>query len=270
MEQNKKPTILLIDDDKSFCNELVEAYKNIFLVKVACNKQEAREMIISEGYNLVLLDLCIDNDEYEDGFELIKTIRTQQEEMPICIVTKVDKVKTVRDAFKKYEINEYLPKKDSNYVEWVEYIRECLRPKSIVFLYSEKDDNWRNEIEEHLVLLKRNMNVSIWSYETIDVGENKKKAQLEALESANVIIALYSVKFLASDELCKIVSQILRNDKKILIPVYLSPCERIDELVEIKSSNEYNIPLSAMTNHEQDEALTKLANDIRVAVKKSR
>src|SRR5579871_6055802 len=103
------------------------------------------------------------------------------------------------------------------------------RPLNLFYSYSHKDEELRNELENHLSILKRQGVVEFWHDRKIEAGNEWAKEIDANLESADVILLLVSADFLASDYCyCKEMDRALERHKNGLakvIPVILRPCE---------------------------------------------
>jgi TIR domain len=69
----------------------------------------------------------------------------------------------------------------------------------VFYSYSHKDEQYRDELEEHLSLLKRQNLIQSWHDRRISAGQEWQGLIDESLEAANVILFLVSAAFLASD-----------------------------------------------------------------------
>ena len=70
---------------------------------------------------------------------------------------------------------------------------------SLFFSYSHRDEEFRDELEIHLAMLKREGSISAWHDRRIDAGAKLHDDISEHLETANIILLLVSPSFLASD-----------------------------------------------------------------------
>lgn len=73
------------------------------------------------------------------------------------------------------------------------------RDIEVFISYSHKDEALRNELENHLIILRRQGLISTWSDRNIGAGEEWKGQIDTHLNSAQVILLLVSSDFLASD-----------------------------------------------------------------------
>lgn len=115
--------ILIIEDDKAIQNLLKISLKQIdYSVIIANNAQDGINYIIKNIVDLILLDLGLPD---LDGIEVIKTVRSFSDSLPIIVVSARDsdteKVKCL-DA----GVNDYVQKPFST-SELLARIRACLR-----------------------------------------------------------------------------------------------------------------------------------------------
>src|SRR5712692_5381827 len=75
----------------------------------------------------------------------------------------------------------------------------ALTPVEVCCSYAHEDEAWRQKLETHLSLLKRQGLVSLWHDRLIRPGTDWTKAIDTNLETASVILLLVSADFLASD-----------------------------------------------------------------------
>lgn len=103
-------------------------------------------------------------------------------------------------------------------------------PQSKIFIsYSHRDEQYREEFEKHLVMLKRNGHIQTWSDRKILPGQDWGKEISTELETADIIILLVSSDFLASDYCFDIeMQQAMRqheSGKSTVVPIILRPCD---------------------------------------------
>jgi DNA polymerase III delta prime subunit len=100
---------------------------------------------------------------------------------------------------------------------------------TLFYSYAHEDESFREQLEKHLRLLKRQSLISEWHDRLIDAGTEWAKQIDEHLETASVILLLISPDFLASDYCYEIEMQcaLERHARGVacVIPVILRPCE---------------------------------------------
>lgn len=100
--------------------------------------------------------------------------------------------------------------------------------------YSHKDEPYKDQLDTHLAVLKRNNVITTWYDRKIVGGENWKDEIDDNLDSSKIVLMLISPDFLAS-EYCyeKEMKQALQNHvagESIVIPVIIRPCDWKDTL----------------------------------------
>lgn len=100
---------------------------------------------------------------------------------------------------------------------------------SIFISYSHVDEAYKNKLEKHLSLMKRNNIITTWSDRKIIAGEEWDKRIKSELELSQIILLLVSVDFLDSDYCydVEIKRAIERHEKgeAIVIPIILRKCD---------------------------------------------
>jgi internalin A len=105
-------------------------------------------------------------------------------------------------------------------------LREAVR---LVFSYSHKDEELRDQLETHLKLLQRQDVISTWHDRKIQPGEEWEDVIDENFKRADLILLLVSADFIASDYCYQIEMQtsLARHEKgeATVIPVILRTCQ---------------------------------------------
>lgn len=141
-------------------------------------------------------------------------------------------------------------------------------PTKIFISYSHKDKEWMQRLQIHLKPLVRNEKIEAWDDTQIKAGDKWKDKILNKLSTANVAILLISADFLASDfivnnELPAILKKAEYSGLKI-ISIILKPSlfDNTSDLSAFQTINPPSMPLSAMTEHEQEVVFMNLAKEI--------
>jgi CheY-like chemotaxis protein len=101
---NKNPKILVVDDDPDFRAAVTPILKSaLYEVTTAANPKEAKEKILAEKPDLILLDIMMDS--LFDGFSLCHAVKTSAEfkelrDTPIIFVSAVKEIAGSRFQFK--------------------------------------------------------------------------------------------------------------------------------------------------------------------------
>ena len=103
-------------------------------------------------------------------------------------------------------------------------------PVTIFFSYAYHDEAYRDALELHLSLLKRQGLVAGWHARKIQPGEDFAAVIDENLEAASLILLLISPHFIASDYCWEkeMTRALERHDEGTarVVPVFIRPCDR--------------------------------------------
>lgn len=96
---------------------------------------------------------------------------------------------------------------------------------TVFFSYSHKDEALRNQLANHLTILRRTNDITDWYDRDITAGEEWRSAILGQLNQADIILLLISADFLASDfcwnvELRQAIERHRKGDA-VVIPIIL-------------------------------------------------
>jgi hypothetical protein len=142
---------------------------------------------------------------------------------------------------------------------------------TLFFSYSHRDEDFRNEIETHLALLKREGFISAWHDRRIPAGGNIHGQISDQLEKADIVLLLVSAHFLASDycfdrEMTRALSREQAGDCCV-VPVILKPCDwHSAPFGSLRATPTDGKPVSMFAN--QDEALSIIAADVRAIARR--
>lgn len=139
----------------------------------------------------------------------------------------------------------------------------------LFYSYSHKDEEHRDELEKHLVVLRKDEIIDEWHDRKIGAGNDQDEEIVKHIESAHVILLLFSPDFLASDS-CKIELEKalqLRNEKQAeIIPIILRWCAWKD--TEVSSLLALPKDGKPITNwNDKDEAWKNVYEKIKEKVK---
>ena len=100
---------------------------------------------------------------------------------------------------------------------------------SLFFSYSHRDEHYRNELEIHLSVLKRNGVISTWHDRRIQPGTEFANEISQHLEEADVILLLVSPDFLASDycfdlEMSRAIER-HESGEAVVLPIIVRACD---------------------------------------------
>jgi hypothetical protein len=141
----------------------------------------------------------------------------------------------------------------------------------LFFSYSHKDETLRDELENHLTILRRKGIIDVWHDRRIEPGANLSSEINANLRTANIILLLLSSDFLASDYCYDIeMKEAMRrheNSECAVIPVVLRPCDWHDtpfgKLIAVPRDGKAVIKFSSY-----DEAFLEITNEIKRVVER--
>jgi hypothetical protein len=104
-----------------------------------------------------------------------------------------------------------------------------MKAKKVFISYSHKDEFYREELEKHLISLKRNGLVETWTDRKILPGEEWENQIHSELENADIILLLVSSDFLASNYCYEVEGQkaLAQHEAglSIVVPLILRHCD---------------------------------------------
>ncbi len=143
-------------------------------------------------------------------------------------------------------------------------------PKAqIFFSYAYKDEAYRDALELHLSLLKRQGLVEGWHARQIQAGENFADVIDKNLQAANLILMLISPHFIASDycwekEMMHALERHEAGTAKV-IPIFIRPCDwQTAPFAKIQGLPRNALPVSKWSD--EDEAWLNVAQGIRAVL----
>ena len=139
--------------------------------------------------------------------------------------------------------------------------------RQIFISYSHQDEDWKNRVVKQLGVLSR-AGLDIWHDRRIAAGDDWHPQIQQAIERCDVAVLLISADFLTSpfildQEVPRLLQR--RQEQGIrVIPLIVRPCtwQRIDWLKGIQARPQDGKPLSGMSPHDAEAALSRLADEI--------
>ncbi|MEV4511278.1 HEAT repeat domain-containing protein [Dactylosporangium sp. NPDC049525] len=143
--------------------------------------------------------------------------------------------------------------------------REVMSRSQIFVSYSHADAEWLRRLRLQLTPLETRQFVDVWADTNLNPGDLWRDEIEAALERAGAAILLITKHFLASTfitevELPKLLAA-ARADGCRIWPVIVGPSvfAQIPELAQFQAFNDASQPLTGLTEHQQDEVLSRLA-----------
>jgi hypothetical protein len=139
---------------------------------------------------------------------------------------------------------------------------------SIFFSYSHRDEDYRNELEIHLTMLKREGIIGTWHDRRIGAGKGIDSEVSEHLQTADIVLLLVSPYFLASDYCFNLeMKRALERHEKgetVVIPVIVHPCDwNTAPFGRLRATPPDGKPISKFPN--MHDAYLAVVTDIRQA-----
>nr|WP_288210138.1 toll/interleukin-1 receptor domain-containing protein [uncultured Dysgonomonas sp.] len=144
---------------------------------------------------------------------------------------------------------------------------------SVFISYSHEDETYKDKLEKHLSILKRNEIIETWHDRKIVPGEEWDKIIKQELESAQIILLLVSVDFLNSDycydvEIKRAVER-HNSGEAVLIPIILRKCDWKDtSFSKIQALPKNADPVKSF--NDEDEAFYSITEGIKSSISKLR
>ena len=139
---------------------------------------------------------------------------------------------------------------------------------NLFYSYSHVDEDYRDELQKHLATLRNNGLINEWHDRRIGAGDDLNEEIDKHMESAHIILLLYSPDFIDSKACGKEVEKAmqLREEKQVVvIPVILRVCPWLDNPVsDLMVVPKDGIAISKWPN--KDEAWQDVYNRIKEKV----
>lgn len=142
---------------------------------------------------------------------------------------------------------------------------------AVFFSYAPEDDHWRQELEKHLSLLKREGLIDGWHQRAILAGQEVARTIDAHFTSARLILLLVSSDFLASDYCWGVEMQraMERHEagEAVVIPIIVRPVDwRTAIFARLQALPTEGEPITSALWHSTDDALLDVAQGIRKTV----
>jgi tetratricopeptide (TPR) repeat protein len=140
------------------------------------------------------------------------------------------------------------------------------RDITVFYSYASADKEWRDQLANHLIQLKRDELISEWYDQQILAGSDRTQTIDKAIHSAHLILLLVSADFLASDTCYQIeMRQALerhRRGEARVVPIILRPCDwQSSQFAHLQYLPRNGQPIA--TWHNRDEAFVDVVAGIR-------
>ncbi len=152
-------------------------------------------------------------------------------------------------------------------IHFKQYLKNSCPMKKVFISYSKSDEHYRNELEKHLSVLKRNGHIATWHDRKLLPGEKWDGKIKQELKEADIIIFLVSADFLATDYIwdVELGTALERdndpNDKVSVVPIILKKCDWMDSPL-----GKFNSPVKGKdisTAPDKDEAIYEIVKELK-------
>lgn len=138
-------------------------------------------------------------------------------------------------------------------------------PIEVFISYSRDDDIFKQRIETHIAMLRRQGIIRLWNSQQIELGRDKKQEIADLINSAQLILLLVSPSFLASDQLYEqeMMYAMLRHmsGEVCVIPIILRAVDLSDTpFMKLQALPRDGRPIERANN---DKTWSSIAQEIR-------
>lgn len=134
--------------------------------------------------------------------------------------------------------------------------------------YSHKDEAWKDRLQTQLTVLEMEGMFAVWEDRQIMMGDNWYPAIEKAMNEADIAILLVSADFLTSrfirgEEIPRLLERRKQEGIRV-IPLILKPCpwRKVSWLNAMQGGSKDNAVLSTLSEPQQDQVLSQLAENI--------
>jgi DNA-binding NtrC family response regulator len=151
---DKNYSILIVDDDPEFHQQVRYAFRRHYSFEGAVSPEHLEKKLIENSkFDLLLMDLVLDESKKKVGFELISKVSKFYPEIPIIVVTADKKIETVVEAM-RLGARDFLTKGDYEFDFWQKKFEEVIESTHLktenLKLKEEVEKHRAQENKEHL------------------------------------------------------------------------------------------------------------------------
>jgi DNA-binding response OmpR family regulator len=205
--------ILLLEDDYSYRSSIKEYLNSLnFEVNDFENGQDALDSIFEDSYDLLLLDVCVPK---VSGYEIVKTVRENEIEVPIILVTSLT---DIEDLSTGYEIG------------CNDYIRKPFVLKELKYNVNQTINSFHFKTSKNKIKLPENFIFDLDNYELFRGEENIKLTHIEQnififlikrigtyTTLSDMISSIWATEFISDADLRMHIKRIRDKSSKTLI-----------------------------------------------------
>jgi len=126
------PSVLVVDDESDFHEDMLEAFLGEYDFPERAFNEDRMWVHLSstKKFDLILLDLKLDNVNIETGMSLIQPLSKHHPDIPVIVVTNENDI-TVIERAKRLGAADFLYKKNYDYDLWSRKFREAIENKAL-------------------------------------------------------------------------------------------------------------------------------------------
>ena len=142
---DKNYSILIVDDDPEFHQQIRYAFRRHFTFEGAVSPEHLEKKLIEKSnFDLLLMDLVLDESKKKIGFELISKVSKFYPEIPIIVVTADKRIETVVEAM-KLGARDFLTKGDYEFDFWKKKFEEIIESHHL----KTENKKLKEEVKKH-------------------------------------------------------------------------------------------------------------------------
>lgn len=237
-------------------------YEEIKKLLRAGNTESALKLLAEQNDDAIVLLNNFKTIQNQSGLGILNFTQSMQANAQIVNAA----LQLVRDAEEKANQPKTTPQSIPTRLEKKDKL-------SIFLSYSHKDEAIKEDLNAHLIGLKRQGYIDTWNDREIPIGEEWDDEIKSQLTHADIILLLVSVNFINSTYIweneLKEAMERHRHKEAVVIPIFIKPCDWTGmPFGKIQGLPKDAIPVSEHKN--QDKVLMEVAKGIRSVVERLR
>ena len=194
--------VFLLEDDELLF-EILEEFllEKGYCLRACCDGLEAEEILLSEKFDLLLLDVQVPS---LSGFELLQNLRALRNKTPAIFITALDNSKDLKYAFeiggddyikKPFDLDELEARIENikrlyHFSSFIEISKDCTLDRENLILIKEQDTIPLTQKESQIlqyflnhpnqIISREEMIANIWSYQSMP-SENTLRSYIKNL-----------------------------------------------------------------------------------------
>lgn len=212
-EQAKyKGSVLIVDNDQAWQNILRESLTHLkYQVEIAASYEEAQNILDRKSFDVAVVEVRLNEKDQSnlDGMRVIAHIHDTGKPIGIIILSGYMPTRLVKDAFQRYEVLDFIDKKEPDYTSLYDFSRgdsplerlinvidERIRSKNeknhsanIFISYARTDVAMVQQVYKSLLNKNHRPWMDVYS---LKGGENWLRAIYKAIDECEIFLAILS------------------------------------------------------------------------------